>query len=129
MIPVRAAVVLAIVVVVLLLTRLYRQWRHGVITDDAPVPRLPDELLDGAARTWVIFTTPWCASCGPVSDRLRTYDPEARLVTIDATQQPSLADAFRVRSAPTALLASHDGTVLARLVGADSVSDYVRSPA
>lgn len=88
------------------------------------VGRLPSHLVDGAERTWVVFTTPYCATCGPVTDRLRADDPAARVVTVDATREPALADAFRIRSAPTVLLAGADGEVLARLVGATAVESY-----
>lgn len=103
---------------------LYARWRHRLASDDAPVPRLPGHIVDGADRTWVVFTTPYCGSCGPVTDRLRTGDPDARVVTVDATVQPDLADAFRIRSAPTVLLADGAGDVQARLVGAAAVDGY-----
>ena len=45
------------------------------------------------------------------------------------TREPRLADDFRIKSAPTALLADATGAVQTRLVGADAVRDYVRSPA
>ncbi|MDQ4133804.1 MAG: thioredoxin family protein, partial [Actinomycetota bacterium] len=78
-----------------------------------------------ADRTWVIFTTPYCASCGPVEDQLRAADPQARLVRVDATRDVDLAGAFRVRTAPTAVLADGDGTVQAKLIGAAAVSRYL----
>jgi thioredoxin-related protein len=51
------------------------------------------------------------------------------VVKVDATRHVELADAFSVRAAPTALLADADGRVTARLVGAEAVDRYVRSPA
>ena len=128
MFAVRAVVVLVLLFALALATRLYRQWREGVRTDRPEHPAVPASLLAGADRTWVVFTTPYCASCGPVEDRLRASDPLARVVKVDATREPHLADAFSIRSAPTVLLADADGTVQARLVGADAVNDYVRSP-
>ena len=44
-------------------------------TESRPRPSVPRALLDGAERTWVVFTTPYCASCGPVEERLRQSDP------------------------------------------------------
>jgi thioredoxin-like negative regulator of GroEL len=82
-------------------------------------------LLDGADRTWVVFTTPFCAACGPVKEQLASDDPMANIVTVDATREPHLADAFGVRTAPTVLLAGADGEVKARLVGAPAVRDYL----
>lgn len=91
------------------------------------IGRLPAHLVEGAGRTWVVFTTPYCASCGPVTDRLRSEDPGARVAVVDAMAEPALADAFRIRSAPTVLLADADGMVQARLVGAAAVDDYLQA--
>ncbi|HEX2063291.1 MAG TPA: thioredoxin family protein [Acidimicrobiales bacterium] len=79
-------------------------------------------------RTWVVFTAPYCASCGPVTEQLRAAYPEAEVVTVDASRDTGLADAYSVRSAPTVLLADASGRVQARLVGARAVAGYVRSP-
>ena len=123
----RAVVVLAILFAVALVARLYRQWRTRARDARPEHPPVPASLLADAARTWVVFTSPYCATCGPVADRLRALDPGARVVKVDATRQPDLADAFSIRSAPTALLADADGQVHARLVGADAVEAYVTS--
>jgi hypothetical protein len=88
-------------------------------------PSVPATLTAGAERTWVLFTTPWCASCGPVEEQLRALDPTARFVKVDATQDRALAADFSVRSAPTALLADRNGEVQARLVGPEAVSQFV----
>ena len=126
----RAIVVLALLFAVALVTRLYRQWREGVRTDRPEHPAVPASVLAGAERTWVLFTTPYCATCGPVEARLRALDPGARVVKVDATREPHLADAFSIRSAPTALLADAAGQVQERLVGADSVEEWaIRSRA
>jgi len=121
MILVRVAVVVILAFGIVLGSRLYRAWRAGVVADRPDHPRVPAALRDSAERTWVVFTTPYCATCGPVEESLRAYDPGARVVRVDATREPLLADAFKVRSAPTAVLADADGTVQARLVGADAV--------
>lgn len=129
MLPGRALVVVAVLVAVALATRLYHQWRQRGTAVQPDHPALPESLRAGAARTWVVFTTPYCASCGPVAERLRASDPSARVVTVDATLEPALAGAYSVRSAPTVLLADHAGRVTTRLVGAAAVERYVRSPA
>jgi hypothetical protein len=125
---VRAGVVLVLLLVVAAGTHLYRRWRTGLQTQRPEHPAVPASLREGASRTWVVFTTPYCASCGPVEASLRASDPTARVVKVDATRDPELAGSFSVRSAPTALLADGDGRVLARLVGAEAVDRYVRSP-
>lgn len=122
----RLLVVLALLAAFVAARVVYAGWRRRLASDDAPVPRLPGHMVDGADRTWVVFTTPYCGSCGPVTDRLRTSDPTARVVTVDATVQPDLADAYRIRSAPTVLLADGEGDVQARLVGAAAVEGYFR---
>ena len=121
----RAVIVLVLLFAVALAARLYRQWKSAA---PSSLPLVPDSLRAGAARTWVVFTSPYCATCGPVAERLQASDPGARLVKVDATREPHLADAFSVRSAPTVLLADAEGRVQARLVGAEAVDDYVRSP-
>ena len=123
----RGVVVLVLLFAVALAARLYRQWRLRVQTAQPDHPTVPATLLAGAERTWVIFTTPFCASCGPVAERLEASDPGARVVKVDATREPHLADAFSVRSAPTVLLADGEGQVQARLVGAEAVESYVAS--
>ncbi|HVL06525.1 MAG TPA: thioredoxin family protein [Acidimicrobiales bacterium] len=121
----RAAAVVVLLLAVALAARLYRSWRASVQDHQPDHPRIPEALLAGAARTWVLFTSPYCATCGPVEARLRASDPGARVVKIDASQERNLADAFSIRSAPTVLLADGAGNVTARLVGAEAVKEYV----
>jgi hypothetical protein len=121
----RGVIVLVLLFAVALAGRLYRSWRAGIRDERPEHPLVPDSLLAGAARTWVVFTSPYCATCGPVEARLRASDPEARVVKVDATREPHLADAFSIRSAPTVLLADAAGHVTTRLVGAEAVETYV----
>jgi len=121
MLLIRATVVLVLAFGVLLATRVYRTWRAGVVAERPDHPLVPVALRKNAARTWVVFTTTYCASCGPVEESLRASDPDARVVRVDATREPLLAQAFKIRSAPTAVLADADGKVQARLVGAEAV--------
>jgi hypothetical protein len=123
---VRLAIVVALVAAFVLARVAYRRWRAGVHAESRAVPALPDHLVAGAARTWVVFTTPWCASCDTVTSHLSTAEPDSRVVKVDATRHVDLADAFHIRTAPTVLLADALGTVQQRLVGAAAVSDYVR---
>lgn len=122
---VNVAIALAIVLLLVAARPLYFAWRHRVRTEWPPHPRVPEHIVDGADRTWIVFTTPYCATCGPVADSLRANDPDARHIKIDATEQPGLAHAFSVRMAPTVLLANGEGAVQERLVGAAAVRDFV----
>jgi thiol-disulfide isomerase/thioredoxin len=122
---VKLLVVAAIVLGLILGRRIYVQWQAGLQRPPESSPRVPNELLGDADRTWVVFTTPFCASCEPVKTQLADQDPAAEIVTVDATREPHLADAFAVRSAPTVLLADRGGNVQARLVGAPAVRDYL----
>jgi hypothetical protein len=121
----RGAVVIVILFAIALAGRLYRAWRVRLATTQPAHPLMPASLLAGADRTWVVFTSPYCATCGPVEARLRADDPDARVVKVDATREPHLADAFSIRSAPTVLLADGAGNVTARLVGAEAVDAYI----
>jgi hypothetical protein len=124
-----ARAVLAVVLLfgILLLASLYRgrQTRdRAAVAGLGAHTLVPDALRAGAERTWIIFTSPYCANCGPAEERLRTSDPGARVVKIDATREPLLAKAFHVRSAPTAVLADAEGRVQARLVGSQAVERW-----
>ena len=127
--PERTLIVAGLLLAVVVAAGLYRRWQAAVVAARPHHPPVPDSLRAGAERTWVVFTTPYCASCGPVADRLRASDPSARVVTVDATREPVLAEEFSVRSSPTAVLADRRGRVTTRLVGAAEVERYVRSPA
>ena len=124
MMLVRLVIVVVLLFGVALATRAYRSWRAGVAGDLPRDPLVPAVLRAGADRTWVVFTTPYCAACGPVEESLRGSDPGARVVRVDATREPALAQAFSVRRAPTALLADADGHVQARLVGPEAVQHW-----
>ena len=128
MILARVLIVVVLVFGIALLARLYRSWLARVRAEHpVDTPLVPDALRAGAERTWVIFTSPYCASCGPAEDRLRATDPGARVVRVDATREPLLAKAFGVRSAPTAVLADGAGRVQARLVGSEAVERWALS--
>jgi hypothetical protein len=116
-------VVLALVVgVVIVLARRYAVARRtDVSAPAAEFPPLPAELVDAERPTWVVFTTPLCASCGAVEDELRRSHPDETVIMVDATVEPQLAERYRVRRAPTVVHADERGRVVARLVGAESV--------
>ena len=104
---------------------MYRQRQSLLDADQSSSPRLPSEIVAGSDRTWVVFTTKYCAQCGPIEQLLRSTQPDDRVVTIDAAREPRLAKAQRIKSAPTVLLANERGLVERRLVGAEAVRGFV----
>jgi hypothetical protein len=110
-----------------LLRRLIKQWLDTRRRTTAPrsTAAIPSRITNGADRTWVVFTTPMCTTCDPVVDRLRAAEPSSKVVKIDATIERDLADSFRIRTAPTAVLADARGVVHAQLVGVDAVTTYL----
>lgn len=87
-------------------------------------PALPSDLR-GDRPTWIVLSTPLCASCGQVTDALAEAFPHHRVRRVDATERTELADDYALRRAPTTLLADPDGAILARLVGPEAVIDFV----
>lgn len=88
------------------------------------LPRLPDRLR-GPGRTWVVFATEFCATCGPVTDRLRALHPDDTVHKVMVEQETALADEFVVRTAPTLLEVDADGTVVHSVAGAAPVLRHV----
>jgi hypothetical protein len=88
--------------------------------------QLPAEVRgpagDGSRNTWVLVTSPLCATCGPAEQRLREVDPGAHIVKVDAAERPDLARRLRAQAAPTLLLAGVDGRVRERVIGPVAVS-------
>lgn len=103
--------------------------RRAALADRPGVglPPLPDDLA-GPGRTWIVFATRYCATCGPAAERLRMSDPTATVRTVLVEERPDLADRYEVRSAPTVVEA--DGAVVTRTIaGAEAVLAYASAPA
>lgn len=132
----RVLIVAALVALAALVSVAYRRRRRsderlGALdtTEGEPRwPNLPDELRSVAGPTWVIFTTPLCASCDSVRAALAAEDPANHVITIDATVHPELSDRYGVRRAPTTILADRNGRITERLVGPEAVRDHLRDP-
>ena len=125
---VRLLIVLAVVGGVFALRIALHRRRRWSGAAALPGARFPFRLIQGAERTWVVFTSPYCASCGPVLDHLGTVDPTARVVTVDASQELGLARDFAVRRAPTVFEADDRGQPVRRLDGVDAVRQAVPAP-
>lgn len=91
-------------------------------------PDLPSELGPTDEPTWVIFTTPLCASCDAVRADLVAHSPGSLVLTVDATERPDLSDRYGVRRAPTTILAAPGGRITERLVGPEAVRNHLRDP-
>ncbi len=91
--------------------------------EGARLPRLPLEISSGAARTWVVFTSPYCGRCAPLVDAIRSKDSQGHLVTLDVGSHISLARLYNVSTLPTVLLASQDGAVVRVLRGGGAEGD------
>lgn len=123
---IRLAVVLAIVALAVVATLVHRRRSAAdAARGGSGLPSLPAELAGTAPATWVIFTTPFCASCSAVQAQLAEAFPHHRVVKVDATEQVDLAERYDVRRAPTTLLADQAGTVLERFVGPEAVRDFI----
>jgi hypothetical protein len=120
----RLAVLVVATLVVLGLTWAWRRRQRSLQVHE-PDRRVPVDLLGEADRTWLLFRTPFCATCGPAAARLRALDPGAALVVVDATERPDLTDRLRISAAPTVLLAGPDGRVSLRLSGPRAVNEHL----
>ena len=86
---------------------------------------LPDEHLEsfvvpGVTRTWVVFTTPYCATCRPLMDEIRRVLPGDGVVGVDATEHPELTHELGVRRSPTVFEVDGTGRILDRMIGAEA---------
>ena len=122
---VRLVVVLVVVGLALAARAALDRRRRWSGEETLPGARFPSWVTEGAERTWVVFTTPYCASCGPIVEHLGAADPVARVVTVDASHELGLARDFAVRRAPTVFEADGRGTPLRRFSGADAVREAV----
>lgn len=128
----RVALILFVTFGLALAWRAFRQrrsrWRHGRPgrRPFSHLPLVPAQVLRGADRTWVVFTTPDCAPCRAVAQRLRTSEPASQVTEVDTRSEPRLAEAFRVDQVPAVLLANRYGQVEARLVGLAAINAALR---
>ena len=91
--------------------------------DDAaalPDAHLADFVVPGAQRTWVVFTTPYCATCGPLMEKIEQALPDDGVVGVDATEHPDLTSHLGVRRSPTVFEIDARGQVIDRMIGAEA---------
>jgi hypothetical protein len=90
--------------------------------DNAELPdvHLADFVVPGTPRTWVVFTTPYCATCGPLMDEIEHALPDDGVVGVDATDHPDLTGHLGVRRSPTVFEIDPQGRVIDRMIGAEA---------
>ena len=128
MINIRGIAVLFVVFLVVLGKRVLHQ-KFAARRSRRPQPgaTLPASITGGRDRTWVLFTTPFCATCAQVEGQLAQHDPGTIVVKVDASRDTQLASRFAVMTAPTLLLAGRDGSVLGRHVGTEAAVKAART--
>lgn len=121
----RVAVVLALVVT-FAVAKLWYDRRLTALADrsSASLPSLPDRLR-GPGRTWIVFSTEFCATCGPVTERIRALHPDDTVHKVLVEHESALAEAFAVRTAPTLLEVDGSGSVTHSVAGAEAVLRHV----
>jgi thiol-disulfide isomerase/thioredoxin len=124
----RLVVVAVLVAAVLTVTAARRRSIERDRGRDGDWPALP-ERLRGAGPTWVIFTTPYCASCRPLHDAISRAHPGDTVIDLDVSDEPDVAASYAVQRAPTTVRAAGDGRIVARLAGADAVTDLLHAEA
>lgn len=87
--------------------------------------RVPAELLGDGDRTWIVFSTPYCATCGPVEAQLRQRFPTDDVRRADVEAFASTAAELGVRRAPTVVRVDQLGVVDLLLAGPEAVREHL----
>jgi hypothetical protein len=88
-------------------------------------PLVPAEVLQGADRTWVVFTT---GQDNALAERLRAAEPLSQVSEVDARREPRLAEAFGIDQVPAVLRANRYGQVEARMIGLAAIESALARP-
>ncbi len=91
--------------------------------------RFQRHIVSNDVPVLVAFGAPWCGPCRITAPELekaaRRLEPDIRLVTVDTSEAPLLAERHEVRAIPTLILFSH-GRELARFSGSIQAADITR---
>ena len=121
----RLLVVFGLVTLLAVAKVAHDRWSAGAVDRSGfSHPRLPAEWR-GPGRTWVVFATEYCATCGPVVERLRRDVGSDTVHKILVEHEPELARRFQVRTAPTLLEVDENGHVVHSVAGATAVVQHV----
>ncbi len=85
-----------------------------------------EELSSSDGPVFVDFYATWCGPCKRIAPLIDTFahqlEGKVKFLKINVDTLPQLANAYQVRSMPTAILISSDGKVLERKIGSDQIS-------
>lgn len=94
--------------------------RRAAKLKGAPLPALPGAVgarIAASEHALIYFFTPSCAACRAITPRMKALAGEGKSVfPIDASQDPSLAQALSVMATPTTVEVDH-GTVVGVHIG------------
>lgn len=129
----RLAILVVLAALVAVVTVAYRRRRaadeaRGAFDDATGAalwPALPDDLQGDHQATWLILSTPVCASCSAVQATVAESFPHHRVLKVDVTERPELGERYDVKRAPTTIVADSSGAVVERLVGPEAVMDFI----
>lgn len=108
-----------------LLARARRRAEAAALPDE----HLGDFAVDGAGRTWIVFTTPYCVPCGPLMAEIGRTFPDDGVVALDAGEHGGLAGRLGVRTSPTVFEVDDDGRVVSRTIGVEATRAHVSQAA
>jgi hypothetical protein len=94
------------------------RWQRGGVAEGTQVPA---GVVPAGQASWLVLTTPFCATCGPVVERLEA-EGELPVVVVDVAERPDVGTALDVRQAPTVLRIGAAGEVLERRSGAGAAA-------
>jgi hypothetical protein len=119
----RLVIVLALVAVLAVVG--VRRRRHPALSDVDLGLLLPTELLGETEHTWVVFSTPYCATCGPVESLLRERFPTDEVRRAEVADWTETVHALGVRRAPTVVRVDRQGAVELQLAGPEAIREHL----
>jgi hypothetical protein len=117
---------LLVVVLVAVMAVVTLRYRRGPAPSDVDLGLLlPDTLLGATPHTWIVFSTPYCATCGPVENLLRQRFPDDEVRRVDVSAWPDVVHALGVRRAPTVVRADQAGAIELQLAGPEAIRAHL----